>query len=65
MGLDYPAVAEWLRQVGADPALSGVAVGTLTQTALGNRAVVNFTSTASITPAARSDRASQLAKAAL
>jgi type IV pilus assembly protein PilM len=65
LGLDYPAVAEWLRKVGADPALSGVAVGTLTQTALGNRAVVNFTSTASITPAARSDRASQLAKAAL
>lgn len=65
MGLDYPSVAEWLRKVGADPHLSGVAVGTLTQTPLGNRAVVNFTSTASITPAARSDRASQLAKAAL
>lgn len=65
MGLDYPAVAEWLRKVSADPMLSGVAVGTLTRTPVGNGAVVTFTSTASITPAARSDRAPKLAKAAL
>jgi hypothetical protein len=40
-------------------------VGTLTQAELGNRSVVNFTSTATITPAARSDRAARLAKATL
>ena len=65
VGLDYPAVAAWLTQVASDPALAGLAVGTLTQTELGNRPVVNFTSTATVTPAARSDRAAQLAKAAL
>jgi hypothetical protein len=65
MGLDYPAVADWITKVGADPALSGVAVGTLTQSAVGNRPVVSFSSTATITVAARSERASQVAKAAL
>jgi type IV pilus assembly protein PilM len=64
VGLDYPAIADWLRNVGADPALSGVAVGALTEMGLGNRTVVNFTSTASLTPAARSDRAAELAKGA-
>ena len=65
MGLDYPAVADWITKVGSDPALSGVAVGTLSQSVAGNRPVVSFPSTATITPAARSERASQLAKAAL
>ncbi len=65
IGLDYPAVAAWLTKVAADPALAGLAVGTLTQAELGGRPVVNFTSTATITPAARSDRAAQLAKATL
>jgi Tfp pilus assembly protein PilN len=64
-GLDYPAVAAWLRQVGADPALSGLAVANLTNTAIGTQSTVTFTSTATITPAARSDRAAKLAKAAL
>jgi len=65
VGLDYPAVADWLRRVAADPALTNVAVGPLSQTELGGRTVVNFTSTANLTPAARSDRAARLAKAAL
>jgi Tfp pilus assembly protein PilN len=64
-GLDYPAVADWLRKVAADPSLSGVAVGGLTSTPVGSQPTVTFTSTATITPAARSDRAAKLARAAL
>jgi type IV pilus assembly protein PilM len=64
-GLDYPAVADWLRKVAADASLSGVAVGGLTSTPVGSQPTVTFTSTATITPAARSDRAAKLAKAAL
>jgi type IV pilus assembly protein PilM len=63
VGLDYPAVADWLRQVAADPAVTNLTVGSLTETALGSRTVVNFSSTATLTPAARSDRPAQLAKA--
>ena len=65
IGLDYPAVADWLRKVAADPGLANLSVAGLTQTGLGNRTVVNFTSTANLTPAARSDRAARLTKAAL
>ena len=65
IGLDYPAVADWLREVAADPNLTNLAVAGLTQTGLANRTVVNFTSTANLTPAARSDRAARLTKAAL
>lgn len=64
-GLDFPAVADWLRKVGADPSLAGVAVAGLATTAAGPQATVAFTSTASLTPAAHSDRAATLAKAAL
>jgi Tfp pilus assembly protein PilN len=63
-GLDYPAVADWLRKVAADPAVANLAVAGLTQAGLGNRTVVNFTSTANLTTAARSDRAGRLTKAA-
>jgi type IV pilus assembly protein PilM len=65
IGLDYPAVADWLNKVAADPALANVSVGALTQAGLGNRTVVNFTSTANLAPAARSDRAARLTRAAL
>lgn len=65
IGLDYPAVADWLNKVAADPAVANLAVSGLTQTGLGNRTIVNFTSTANLTPAARSDRAARLTKAAL
>jgi Tfp pilus assembly protein PilN len=64
-GLDFPAVADWLKKIAADPALAGVAVGGLTSTGVGNQTTVAFTSTATITPAARSNRAATLAKAAL
>jgi Tfp pilus assembly protein PilN len=65
IGLDYPAVADWLRKVAADPALANLAVAGLTQSSQGNRTIVNFTSTANLTTAARSDRAARLTKAAL
>jgi Tfp pilus assembly protein PilN len=65
IGLDYPAVADWLRQVAVDPSLSGLAVSGLSATATGTQPTVAFTSTATITPAARSDRAARLTKAAL
>jgi type IV pilus assembly protein PilM len=65
IGLDYPAVADWLNKVAADPALANLSVAGLTQSGLGNRSIVNFTSTANLTAAARSDRAARLTKAAL
>ncbi|HEV7534348.1 MAG TPA: pilus assembly protein PilM, partial [Acidimicrobiia bacterium] len=64
-GLDFPAVADWLHKVGADPSLAGLAVGGLTATSAGTTPTVAFTSTATLTPAAHSDRAATLAKAAL
>jgi type IV pilus assembly protein PilM len=63
--LNFPAVADWLRQVAADPSLSGLAVSALTASGTGAQATVSFNSTATITPAARSDRAARLTKAAL
>jgi Tfp pilus assembly protein PilN len=65
IGLDYPAVADWLNKVATDPAVANLAVSGLTQTGLANRTIVNFSSTANLTPAARSDRAARLTKAAL
>ncbi|HVW35203.1 MAG TPA: pilus assembly protein PilM, partial [Acidimicrobiia bacterium] len=62
-GVDFPAVADWLRQVGADPALAGVTVAGMTATATGPSPTVSFTSTGTITAAARSDRAAELTKA--
>ena len=64
-GLDYPAAAAWLTDVGKDPALSGVTISGVTQTQAAGRATVTFSSTATLTPEAKSDRASRLAKAAL
>ena len=64
-GLDYPAAAAWLTDLAKDPALSGVSITGVTQTQAGGRAPVTFGSTATLTAAARSDRASRLAKAAL
>jgi Tfp pilus assembly protein PilN len=63
IGLDYPAVADWLRQVAADPAVSNLSVGSMTESLLGSRTVVNFNSTATLTPAARSDRPAELTRA--
>jgi type IV pilus assembly protein PilM len=63
-GLDFPDAADWLRKVAANPSVSGVTISGVTKEGEGT-ATVGFTSTAVITPAARSDRAARLAKAAL
>ncbi len=64
-GLDFPSVADWLRQLAANPALADVTVGAVNKSTTGGPAIVTFGSTATITPAARSDRAARLTKAAL
>jgi type IV pilus assembly protein PilM len=64
-GLDYPQASDWLRDLKEDPALAGVTIGSVTKSELGGRSVVLFSSTATLTEAARSDRAARLAKAAL
>ena len=64
-GLDFPDAADWLRKVAANPSVSGVTISGVTKEGEGPTATVGFTSTAAITPAARSDRAARLAKAAL
>ena len=64
-GIDFPDAADWLRKVAADPSLSGVTISGVTKAGEGPTATVGFNSTATITPAARSDRAAKLAKAAL
>lgn len=63
-GLDFPDAADWLRKLGANPSLSNVTISGVTKAGEG-AATVGFTSSATITPAARSDRAARLAKAAL
>jgi Tfp pilus assembly protein PilN len=64
-GLDFPDAADWLRKVAADPSLSGVTISGVTKSGDASQSTVAFSSTATITPAARSDRAARLAKAAL
>jgi len=59
-GLDFPTVAAWLRQLSANPDLSNVNIGSVTNSG----STVAFGSTASITPAARSDRSANLTKVA-
>jgi type IV pilus assembly protein PilM len=56
VGLDYPSVASWLKMISQLPSLSDLWVPNITKAKLGARDVVNFTSTASLTPRARSDR---------
>jgi type IV pilus assembly protein PilM len=63
-GIDYPSVAAWLEKVAADPALSGLTISGITKADTGGHPLVTFGSTATLTPAARSDRAGQLTKAA-
>ena len=65
-GLDYPDAADWLRDVGTNPSVSGVTItGAVSKNLEGSVATVSFNSSATITPAARSDRAARLPKAAL
>lgn len=56
VGLDYPSVAAWLKMISQLPSLSDLWVPNITKATLGSRDVVNFTSTAALTPKARSDR---------
>jgi type IV pilus assembly protein PilM len=64
-GLDFPDAAEWLRKVSANPSLSGVTITGAVNKVGESDATVNFSSSANITPAARSDRPARLAKVAL
>ncbi|HEY5014676.1 MAG TPA: type IV pilus assembly protein PilM [Acidimicrobiia bacterium] len=56
VGLDYPSVAAWLKMIAQLPSLSDLWVPNVTQATLGSRDIVNFTSTATLTPKARSNR---------
>jgi type IV pilus assembly protein PilM len=62
-GLDFPDAADWLTKLADNPSLAGVTIASVTK--VGETGTVGFSSSASITPAARSDRAARLAKAAL
>jgi type IV pilus assembly protein PilM len=56
VGLDYPSVAAWLKMISQLPSLADLWVPNITKAQLGTRDVVNFSSTASLTPKARSNR---------
>ena len=62
VGLDYPSVAAWLKMISQLPSLTELWVPNITKATLGSRDVVNFTSTAQLTPKARSDRLERYAK---
>ncbi|MCZ7536358.1 MAG: type IV pilus assembly protein PilM [Acidimicrobiia bacterium] len=54
--LDYPSVAQWLNRIARLQSLSGIWVPSAAKHALTTRDVVDFRSTAELTPSARSDR---------
>lgn len=54
--LDYPSVAQWLTRISRMPSLTGLWVPNAAKHALTTRDVVDFQSTAELTPSARSDR---------
>jgi hypothetical protein len=56
VGLDYPSVAAWLKMLSQLPSLRDLWVPNVTKATLGSREVVNFTSTAQLTPKALSNR---------
>jgi type IV pilus assembly protein PilM len=56
VGLDYPSVAAWIKMISELPSLSNLWVPSATEATIGTQGVVNFTSTASLTPKAQSDR---------
>jgi len=62
VGLDYPSVAAWLKMISQLPSLSDLWVPSITKTTLGTRDVVDFSSTAALTPKARSDRLERYAQ---
>jgi type IV pilus assembly protein PilM len=56
VGLDYPSVAAWIKMISELPSLADLWVPNATESALGSQRVVNFTSSASLTPKAQSNR---------
>jgi cell division ATPase FtsA len=56
VGLDYPSVAAWIKMISELPSFSDLWVPSATEAKIGSQGVVNFTSTATLTPQARSDR---------
>lgn len=56
-GLDFPAVADWLKRISQMASFQGLWVPQAQQTQLGSRAVITFQSTANLTDEARSNRA--------
>jgi len=61
VGLDYPSVAAWIKMISELPSLSDLWVPSATEAKLGTQGVVNFTSSASLTPKAQSDRLARYA----
>jgi type IV pilus assembly protein PilM len=59
-GLSEDAVVQWVRQVGTNPSLTGLWVSATAKTSDPANQLVTFQSKATITPAARSDRAAQI-----
>lgn len=55
-GLDFPSVAAWLDRLPRIPYYSNLFVSSVSKTEGGGRPVVTFTSSATVGPAARSDR---------
>ncbi len=60
-GFDQTSTARWLLRVADIRSFSGLWVPNSTKTGEGAAALVNFTSQANLTPAARSDRAARFA----
>ena len=60
-GLDYPAVADWIKRLEQIAAYDNVWVPSASTAPLGDRTVVNFQSTADLTDAARSQRSQNVA----
>lgn len=65
VGLDFTSVASWMQRVSRIPSFTNLWVPSATHTPASGTtpSIVNFTSNATITPAARSDRLEQLRKA--
>ena len=61
--LSFPAVAAWLDELPQQPEYTAVTVAGMTKSDAGGQPVVSFSSTASVAPAAASDRVHQLLEA--
>lgn len=59
-GLDFPSVASWLQRMSEIPSFADFWVPNASSSQLGGREIIDFTSNATLTGDARSDRAEQL-----